>query len=229
MMPVVLLTDGNLANGTEPWLIKRVADMPSITPPIVSREELAEKAECFNDRGLFNPYSANENLARYWAIPGAEGLEHRLGGLEKQPKTGAISYTPADHAAMGALRAERVERAAELVPKVHTEGVTEGDLLVLAWGSNVGKVSEVVAEVRGDGGNVAYATVSLINPLQSGVAEAMSQFKRVLVCESNSGQLASHLRSMTSHKDIRSLADMGARPFAAEALKADILKNLNEN
>ena len=229
MMPVVLLTDANLANGTEPWLIKRVADMPSITPPIVTREELAEKAECFNERGLFNPYSANENLARYWAIPGAEGLEHRLGGLEKQPKTGAISYTPADHASMGALRAERVERAKELMSAVQIEGATEGEMVVLAWGSNVGKVSEIVAEVRNEGGNVAYATISLINPLQSGIAEAMSHFKRVLVCESNSGQLASHLRSMTSHKDIRSLADMGAKPFAAEALKAEILKNLNEN
>ena len=229
MMPVVLLTDANLANGTEPWLIKRVADMPSITPPIVTREELAEKAECFNERGLFNPYSANENLARYWAIPGAEGLEHRLGGLEKQPKTGAISYSPADHASMGALRAERVERAKELMPAVQIEGATEGEMVVLAWGSNVGKVSEIVAEVRNEGGNVAYATISLINPLQSGIAEAMSYFKRVLVCESNSGQLASHLRSMTSHKDIRSLADMGAKPFAAEALKAEILKNLNEN
>lgn len=229
MMPVVLLTDANLANGTEPWLIKRVADMPSITPPIVTREELAEKAECFNERGLFNPYSANENLARYWAIPGAEGLEHRLGGLEKQPKTGAISYTPADHASMGALRAERVERAKELMPAVQIEGATEGEMVVLAWGSNVGKVSEIVAEVRNGGENVTYATISLINPLQSGIAEAMSHFKRVLVCESNSGQLASHLLSMTSHKDIRSLADMGAKPFAAEALKAEILKNLNEN
>jgi 2-oxoglutarate ferredoxin oxidoreductase subunit alpha len=227
MMPVVLLTDANLANGTEPWLIKRVADMPTITPPIVSREELAEKAECFNERGLFNPYSANENLARYWAIPGAEGLEHRLGGLEKQPKTGAISYTPADHAAMGALRAERVERAAELMPAVAVDGAAEGDLLVLSWGSNVGKVSEVVAEVRNEGGNVAHATVELINPLQNGVAEAMSHFKRVLVCESNSGQLASHLRSVTRHENICALADTGAQPFAADALKAEILSNLN--
>ena len=203
MMPVILLTDGNLANGTEPWLIKRVADMPSITPPVVTREELTEKIECFNEQGLFNPYSANENLARYWAIPGTEGLEHRLGGLEKHPITGAISYSAEDHAAMGNLRAERVERVAELMPAVEVEGASEGDMLVLSWGSNVGKVSEVVAEVRNEGSNVAYVTISLINPLQAGVAEAMSHFKRVLVCESNSGQLASHLRSMTPHKDIR--------------------------
>jgi 2-oxoglutarate ferredoxin oxidoreductase subunit alpha len=227
MMPVVLLTDANLANGTEPWLIKRVADMPTITPPIVTREELAEKAECFNERGLFNPYSANEELARYWAIPGAEGLEHRLGGLEKQPKTGAISYTPADHASMGTLRAERVERAKELMSEVDVEGASEGDLLVLSWGSNVGKVSEVVAELRNEGAPIAYATIELINPLQRGVVEAMAHFKRVLVCETNSGQLASHLRSKSSHADICALADMGAQPFAADKLKAEILSNLN--
>ena len=229
MMPVVLLTDGNLANGTEPWRIQRVADMPSITPPIVSREELAEKAECFNERGLFNPYSANENLARYWAIPGAEGLEHRLGGLEKQPKTGAISYSPADHASMGALRAKRVERVADMVLPVISEGAIGGDMLVLAWGSNAGKVREAVMQLYNEKQEVAYATIDLINPLQRGLLDELAMYDCILVCESNSGQLASHLRSMTSHKDIRSLADMGARPFEVEALKAEILKNLNEN
>ena len=227
MMPVVLLTDGNLANGTEPWRVRRVADMPTIEPPIVSHEELAEKAECFNDNGLFKPYSANENLARYWAIPGAEGLEHRLGGLEKQPATGAISYSPEDHAAMGTLRAERVARVAEMVPSVEVEGAAEGDLLVLSWGSNVGKVSEAVAQLRAEDAKIAHATVELINPLQQGVAEAMARYKRILVCESNSGQLASYLRSIVNHADIRSVADMGAQPFAVDTLKKEILANLN--
>ena len=227
MMPVVLLTDGNLANGTEPWRVRRVADMPSIVPPIVSHEELAAKAECFNDNGLFKPYSANENLARYWAIPGAEGLEHRLGGLEKQPATGAISYSPEDHAAMGALRAERVARVADMVPSVEVEGAAEGDLLVLSWGSNVGKVSEAVAQLRNEGVKVAHAAVELINPLQRGVVEAISHYKRVVVCESNSGQLASYLRSILRHGDIRSVADMGAQPFTVDALKMEISANLN--
>lgn len=227
MMPVVLLTDGNLANGTEPWRVRRVADMPTITPPIVSHEELAAKAECFNDNGLFKPYSANENLARYWAIPGVEGLEHRLGGLEKQPATGAISYSPEDHVAMGTLRAERVARVAEMVPSVEVEGAAEGDLLVLSWGSNVGKVSEAVAQLRAEDAKIAHATVELINPLQQGVAEAMARYKRILVCESNSGQLASYLRSIVNHADIRSVADMGAQPFAVNTLKAEILANLN--
>ena len=227
MMPVVLLTDANLANGTEPWCVKRVAELEDIVPPIVSREELAAKAECFNEHGLFNPYSANENLARYWAIPGAEGLEHRLGGLEKQPSTGAISYSPADHAAMGALRAERVERVAEILPSMLYEGVESGELLILAWGSNAGKVREAVAQLHDKGCSVAYATVDAINPLPSSLCEKMMLYKRVLVCESNSGQLASLLRSATSHDDIRSLASMEAQPFNVAELVAKINLNLD--
>ena len=227
MMPVVLLTDGNLANGTEPWRVRRVADMPAIVPPIVTRKGLEAQEGCFNESGLFKPYSANENLARYWAIPGAEGLEHRLGGLEKQPKTGAISYSPEDHAAMGALRAERVERVAEMVPSVEVEGASEGDLLVVSWGSNVGKVSEAVAKLRNEGASVAHTSIALVNPLQRGVAEALMHYKRILVCESNSGQLAAVLRAATKHADIDSFACMGARPFSVEELVTAISANLN--
>ena len=227
MMPVVVLTDANLANGTEPWRVKRVAELEEIVPPIVSREELDAKAECFNERGLFNPYSANENLARYWAIPGAEGLEHRLGGLEKQPRTGAISYSPEDHAAMGQLRAERVERVAEMVQSVDIEGAQEGDLLVVSWGSNSGKVAEAVAKLYADGKSIAHATIALVNPLQRGVVDAMARYKRVLVCESNSGQLASLLRAATNHNDICSYASMEAQPFNVAELIAKIHLNLN--
>ena len=227
MMPVVLLTDANLANGTEPWRVKHVAELEEILPPIVSREELAAKAECFNERGLFNPYSANENLARYWAIPGAEGLEHRLGGLEKQPMTGAISYSPADHAAMGALRAERVERVAEILPQMLYEGAEEGEMLVLAWGSNAGKVREAVAQLHEEGRSVAYATVDAINPLPQGLCGKMMCYKLVLVCESNSGQLASLFRSIVKHEDIRSLASMEAQPFNVAELVAQINLNLD--
>ncbi len=227
MMPVVLLTDGNLANGTEPWRVKRVADMPAITPPIVQREELAEKAECFNERGMFNPYSANDNLARYWAVPGTEGLEHRLGGLEKQPTTGIISYTPADHAAMGALRAERVDRVVEMVPPISVEGAEKGKVLIVAWGSNVGKVREAAMQLLAENYDVAYATIDLVNPLQCGVKEAMANYERVIVCESNSGQFASYLRAATAHANICSVASMEAKPFEVAALKEAILANIN--
>ena len=227
MMPVVLLTDGNLANGTEPWRVKRVSDLPTIQPPILSREELLAKSECFNERGLFNPYAANENMARYWAIPGAEGLEHRLGGLEKQPMTGAISYQPEDHARMGALRAERVARVSDMVQEVKVEGESEGDLLVLSWGSNVGKVAEAVARLRSEGAKVSHIAVELINPLQRGLLEAMARFERVVVCESNSGQLASYLRSLAGDNDICSVADMGAQPFSVGALMSELKEMLN--
>ena len=227
MMPVVLLTDANLANGTEPWRVKRVAELDAITPPIVTREELETKAECFNERGLFNPYSANENSARYWAIPGTEGLEHRLGGLEKQPKTGAISYLPNDHAAMGELRAERVKRVADMVPCFEHEGASGGDMLVLAWGSNVGKVREAVAQLHDKGVAIAYGTIDMINPLPCGLKGRMSQYRRVLVCESNGGQLASLLRAATSHDDIRSFASMEAQPFNVAELVATIQLNMN--
>ena len=226
MMPVVLLTDANLANGTEPWRVKSVAELEDIVPPIVSREELAAKAECFNERGLFNPYSANENLARYWAIPGAEGLEHRLGGLEKQPKTGAISYAAADHEAMGKLRAERVARVAEILEPFKAEGAEGGDLLVLAWGSNAGKVQEAAMQLCNEGNKVGYATISALNPLPQGLNEKMAQYKRVLVCESNSGQLAALLRSIVKHEDIASLASMEAQPFNVAELVATIKLNM---
>ena len=226
MMPVVLLTDANLANGTEPWRVKRVAELDEIVPPIVSREEIAAKEECFNERGLFNPYSSNENLARYWAIPGAEGLEHRLGGLEKQPKTGAISYSPEDHAAMGRLRAERVERVADMIESFKTEGAESGDLLVLAWGSNAGKVQEAALQLYNEGCKVGYATIGVINPLPKGLGEVMAQYKRVLVCESNNGQFASLLRAATHHEDIASLASMEAQPFNVAELVATIKLNM---
>ena len=226
-MPVVLLTDANLANGTEPWRVKRVAELADIVPPIVSREELEAKAECFNERGHFNPYSANENLARYWAIPGAEGLEHRLGGLEKQPKTGAISYSPEDHATMGALRAERVERVAEMLLCFEHEGENGGEMLVLAWGSNAGKVREAVKQLHDEGASIAYGTVDMINPILRGLSGRMAQYKRVLVCESNSGQLASLLRASTRHDGILSYASMEAQPFNVAELKQIINQNLN--
>jgi 2-oxoglutarate ferredoxin oxidoreductase subunit alpha len=130
---------------------------------------------------------------------------------------------------MGSLRAERVERVVEMMPNIEIEGANEGDLLVLSWGSNVGKVAEAVAQLREEGASIAHAAVELINPLQRGVTESISRYKRVLVCESNSGQLASHLRSVTAHDNICSHADMGAQPFAVDALKEVISTNLNLN
>ena len=128
---------------------------------------------------------------------------------------------------MGRLRAERVERAAELVEPIAVEGASEGDMLVMSWGSNAGKVAEAVAQLYADGKSVAHTVVSLVNPLQQGVVETMSNYKRVLVCESNSGQLASLLRASTRHDGILSYASMEAQPFNVAELKQIINQNLN--
>lgn len=128
---------------------------------------------------------------------------------------------------MGKLRAERVERVAEMVEPIKIEGAQEGDLLVMSWGSNSGKVAEAVAKLYAEGKSVAHTTISLVNPLQQGIAEAMANYKRVLVCESNSGQLASLLRAATNHNDICSYASMEAQPFNVAELVAAINLNLN--
>ena len=130
---------------------------------------------------------------------------------------------------MGRLRAERVENVKSMLPAFKHEGENGGDLLVLAWGSNAGKVREAVMKLHNEGCSVAYATVDLINPLPSGLTGRMAQYKRVLVCESNSGQLASLLRTATQHADICSVASMEAKPFEVAALKEALLDNLNLN
>ena len=127
---------------------------------------------------------------------------------------------------MGTLRAERVERVADMVKTIEIEGAEEGELLVISWGSNVGKVAEAVAKLRAEGKSVAHTTIALVNPLQRGIVEAMAHYERILVCESNSGQLASLLRAATSHADIRSIASMEAQPFNVAELTAKINLNL---
>ena len=128
---------------------------------------------------------------------------------------------------MGKLRAERVERVAEMMPCFEHEGTNGGDLLVLAWGSNAGKVQEAVMQLHAEGCSVAYGNVDLINPLPSGLSGRMAQYKRVLVCESNSGQLAALLRAATRHEGICSYASMEAQPFNVAELKSIINQNLN--
>ena len=127
---------------------------------------------------------------------------------------------------MGKLRAERVERVAEMVDAITIDGAQEGDMLVVSWGSNAGKVAEAVAKLNAEGKSVAHTTISLVNPLQRGLAEAMANYKRILVCESNSGQLASLLRAATNHSNICSYASMEAQPFNVAELVATIDKNL---
>ena len=183
MTPVILLTDGFIANGSEPWRIPSMQDYPAIVPPIIE--------ECEGD---FMPYERDERLVRRWAFPGKKGLEHRIGGLEKHALKGCISYEPANHSLMVATRAAKVARIADDIPAQEVIGDTEGDLLVVGWGGTKGHLQSAVAQLRNEGKSVSLCHFNYINPLPKGVAEIFGRFKRIVVCELNEGQFAAYLR-----------------------------------
>lgn len=183
MTPVILLTDGFIANGSEPWRIPSMQDYPAIVPPIIEGCE-----------GDFMPYERDERLVRRWAFPGKKGLEHRIGGLEKHALKGCISYEPANHSLMVATRAAKVARIADDIPAQEVMGNTEGDLLVVGWGGTKGHLQSAVAQLRNEGKSVSLCHFNYINPLPKGVAEIFGRFKRIVVCELNEGQFAAYLR-----------------------------------
>jgi 2-oxoglutarate ferredoxin oxidoreductase subunit alpha len=184
MTPVICLTDGYVANGAEPWMIPNV-------------EELAEIPVSFaKDQATFQPYARDaKTLSRPWAIPGTPGLEHRIGGLEKQHITGNINYEPENHDFMIRLRAEKIERIADDIPAQEVEGDAEGDLLVLGWGSTYGSIKAAVTEVREKGHSVSHAHLRYLNPFPKNLGEILYKFKHVLIPEINNGQLIKLIRS----------------------------------
>lgn len=185
MVPVIFLSDGYLANGAEPWPIPRAEDLPQF--PVSFRQ----------DPEGFQPYERNpETLARPWAIPGTPGLEHRIGGLEKEAVTGNVSYDPKNHELMVKLRAEKVERIANDIPKLEVSGDPEGGpLLVIGWGSTFGAIDQAVERVRRRGGKVSAAHLRYLNPFPANLGEVLGKFEKVLVPEMNLGQLSVLLRS----------------------------------
>jgi 2-oxoglutarate ferredoxin oxidoreductase subunit alpha len=191
MTPVILLTDGFLGNGSQLFKIPRVADLPSIAPPIAKPNDPEYKA-----------YKRNpENLARSWAIPGTEGLRHRIGGLEKENITGAVSTDPINHQLMVKLRADKVQKVANYLPKQTVSGKQEGDLLVVSWGSTVGSIGSVVEKLANEGLSIGYTNFNYIMPLPLNTEEIFSKYKKILVCELNMGQFVNYLRmTLPDHK-----------------------------
>lgn len=184
MTPVMVLSDGYLGNGSEPWLLPNVKDLPDISPKFRS------------DPNNYLPYLRDEaTLSREWAIPGTPGLEHRIGGLEKQDKTGNVNYEPENHEKMVHLRAEKVERVANDIPLAKVEGDEKGDLLVVGWGGTYGAIRSAVEAKRAEGKSVSHLHLRYLNPLQKNVGELLYNFKHVLVPEINLGQLIKVLRS----------------------------------
>ena len=184
MTPVICMTDGYLGNGAEPWRIPDVAELPPI--PVTFAKDPAG----------FQPYSRDPvTLARPWAIPGTPGLEHRIGGLEKQDITGNINYDPDNHDLMIRLRAQKIERIADDIPEQTVEGAPSGDVLLVGWGSTYGSIKSAVTGLRESGHSVSQLHLRHINPFPRNLGTLLSAFKTVIVPEINSGQLIKLLRA----------------------------------
>ena len=188
--PVMLLSDGYLANGSEPWQIPDIADLPVIDPNFATADNLAEGEE-------FQPYARDEDtLARPWAIPGTPGLEHRIGGLEKGAGHGNISYEPANHDLMVRTRQAKVDRIADSLPPLEVDDPSgSAKVLVLGWGSTYGPIGAGVRRVRKAGYNVAQTHLRHLNPFPKDLGEILARYDKVLVPEMNLGQLSMLLRA----------------------------------
>jgi 2-oxoglutarate ferredoxin oxidoreductase subunit alpha len=184
MSPVFYLSDGYLANGAEPWLVPEVADLPEI------------EVKFADDPATFMPYARDEEtLARPYAIPGTPGLEHRIGGIEKQHLTGNVNYDPENHHFMVLMRQAKVDRAAQDIPEVEVFGAPEGKVLVLGWGSTYGSITSAVEKLRAEGKPVSSAHLRHLNPFPANLGEVLRNFETVIVPEMNLGQLATMIRA----------------------------------
>ncbi|NLR61930.1 2-oxoacid:acceptor oxidoreductase subunit alpha [Chitinophaga polysaccharea] len=187
MTPVIFLSDGYIANGSEPWRFPQAADLPKIA--VKFKRELAEGEE------QFLPYHRDENLVRPWAVPGTPGLEHRIGGLEKQNITGNVSYDPENHQLMVKIRQEKVDKIAEHIPLQKIElGPQKGKVLVLGWGSTYGAIKSAVLDLLAEGHEVAHAHIRHIRPFPKNLGEILHSYDKVLIPEINNGQLIKIIR-----------------------------------
>ena len=212
MTPVMLLTDGFIANGSEPWKIPSMSEYPTIVPPIVEPRQGEE----------FMPYARNEKLARGWAFPGKEGLEHRIGGLEKDRLKGSISHDPKNHQEMVTTRRRKVELVAEELPELKVFGADEADVLVVGWGGTRGHLNSAVRQLQAEGKSVAHLHFNYIYPLQKGVGDILKRYKRIVVCELNEGQFAGYLRQQFTDVCIESYGKTEGQPFTVIELKEKI-------
>lgn len=214
MTPVILLTDGFLANGAQPWLIPSMSKLPDI------KIRLAKEGDSYQ------PYARDpETLARTWAIPGTKGLEHRIGGLEKMNLTGSISYVPENHQVMTDLREGKVARIANYIPEQEVYGNENGgEVLVVGWGGTYGHLFSAVKELRKEGKDVSLAHFNYINPLPKNTADIFSKFKKIIVCELNLGQFASYLRSRHPQFEYAQCNKVAGLPFTVLELKEKINK-----
>ena len=210
MVPVIVLSDGYLANGAEPWRIPSVDEIPDITVHFAT------------DPHDFHPYKRHpETLARPWAIPGTPGLEHRIGGLEKQDVTGNVNYEPLNHENMVRIRAAKIDAITQDVPNVMPNGDAEGDLLIVSWGSTCGSITQSVKAQREKGRRIGHLHLRYLNPLPGNVGDILKRYRKVLVPELNMGQLLWVLRAKYLVNAI-GLNKIQGRPFKQSELDQKI-------
>ncbi|MDR1985119.1 MAG: 2-oxoacid:acceptor oxidoreductase subunit alpha [Prevotellaceae bacterium] len=209
MTPVILLTDGFIANGSEPWKIPAMKDYPSICPPIVSEGDTDYK-----------PYKRDEvRLARRWALPETKGLEHRIGGLEKDFISGEASHDPVNHQKMVDIRAAKVARVQDFIPNQEIIGDDRGDVLVVGWGGTFGHLFSAVTELQSEGKKISLAQFNYIYPLPKNTGEIFKNFKKIIVCELNLGQFAAYLRTEFYNIKFEQYNKVQGLPFTVIELK----------
>ena len=213
MTPVLLLTEGFLGNGSEPWLIPSMKDYPKIVAPFAQPNV------------PYKPFHRDpETLARKWAVPGMAGCEHRVGGLEKN-HDGVISSDPMNHDLMVKERMEKVQRVANYIPELKVDGAESGKLLVVGWGGTYGHLLSAVQEVRAEGVDVSFAHFDYIMPLPKNTAEVFEKFDKILVCELNSGQFVNYLRAVLPQFKYEQFNKVQGQPFLVQEITTAIKEN----
>lgn len=216
MVPVILLTDGFLGNGSEPWKVPSMSELPPITPRTVKNVE------------EFSAYKRDpETLAREWAFPGMAGFEHRIGGLEKN-ESGTVSHDPENHQLNSEIREEKVQRVVNMIPELELCGDSDGDVLVVGWGGTYGHLISAVRELRKEGKSVSLAHFNYIKPLPKNTKEVFSKFKKIIVCELNLGQFASYLRNELPEFNYYQTNKLKGLPFTVNELKESVYKLLED-
>jgi 2-oxoglutarate ferredoxin oxidoreductase subunit alpha len=220
MTPVLVLSDGYIANGAEPWKFPKSADLEEINVGTVQSKTSEEK---------FMPYLRDEKLVRQWAVPGTEGLEHRIGGLEKEDVTGNVSYDPENHQKMVKIREEKVERIADFIPKQSMDsGKDKGKILVLGWGSTYGSIKSAVVELIADGYEVSHAHLTYIKPFPRNLGEVLNNFDKILIPEINNGQLIKLIRDKYLIEAI-GFNKIKGTPLTRMELREEILNLYHQN
>jgi len=218
MTPVILLSDGYIANGAEPWKFPQSKDLQPI--------EVKFKTELDEGEEKYLPYKRNEKLVRPWAIPGTPGLEHRIGGLEKQDLTGAVSYDTDNHQHMIKIRQAKVDKIADYIPlQTLDSGPEKGKVLVLGWGSTFGAIKSAVLELQSEGHAVSHAHIRYLRPFPKNLGELLKNFEHILIPEINNGQLIKIIRDEYLI-DVKGYQKMMGIPIYKGELKDEILKYL---